>query len=68
LRKTNFDIYLERQLQDPEFAQRYRKAGEAWDKALNIAALREQAGLTRKEQPKGSGRDNNKPGNTRQKN
>jgi len=29
-RKTNFDRYLEEHLRDPDFAERYRKAGEVW--------------------------------------
>jgi hypothetical protein len=28
--KTNFDRYLEKQLADPVFAARLKKAGEAW--------------------------------------
>jgi transcriptional regulator len=32
-------------VQDPAFAARFKQAGEAWDVALQIAALREQAGL-----------------------
>jgi transcriptional regulator with XRE-family HTH domain len=47
--KTNFDRYLEKQLQDPAFAARFKNAGEAWDVALQIAALREQAGLSQKD-------------------
>jgi transcriptional regulator with XRE-family HTH domain len=46
--KTNFDIYLEQQLRDPAFAKRFAWAGEAWDVALQIAALRQQAGLSQK--------------------
>jgi transcriptional regulator with XRE-family HTH domain len=49
MKKTNFDRYLEKQLQDPAFADRFKKAGEAWDVALQIAALREQAGLSQKD-------------------
>jgi hypothetical protein len=45
MKRANFDAYLERHLRDPEFAQRYRRAGEAWDVALRIAALCEKAGL-----------------------
>jgi len=48
-RKTNFDKYLEKQLKDPDFARCYQKAGEAWDVALQLAALREKAGLSQKE-------------------
>jgi transcriptional regulator with XRE-family HTH domain len=49
LKKTNFDKYLEEQLMDPEFAARFERAGEAWDVALQIAALRTQAGLSQKD-------------------
>ena len=49
MKKTNFDRYLETQLKDPAFAARFRRAGEAWDVALQIAALREQAGFSQKE-------------------
>jgi transcriptional regulator with XRE-family HTH domain len=47
--KSNFDRYLERQLKDPAFAARFENAGEAWDVALQIASLREQAGLSQKD-------------------
>ena len=47
--KTNFDRYLAEQMQDPRFAARFESAGEAWDVALQIAALREQAGLSQEE-------------------
>ena len=47
--KTNFDLFLEEQLKDPDFAERFERAGEAWDVALQIAALREKAGLSQKE-------------------
>jgi len=49
MKKTNFDRYLEEQLQDPAFAARFDRAGEAWDVALQIAALRKKAGLSQKE-------------------
>jgi len=48
-RKTNFDRYLEDQLKDSEFAVRFQKAGEAWDVALQIAALRKEAGISQQE-------------------
>lgn len=48
-RKTNFDKYLEEQLQDSDFAARFEKAGEAWDIALKLAALRKESGLSQKE-------------------
>ena len=36
-------------MRDPRFAARFERAGEAWDVALQIAALRERAGLSQKE-------------------
>ncbi|MBU2499191.1 MAG: helix-turn-helix transcriptional regulator [Proteobacteria bacterium] len=48
-RKTNFDRYLEVHLKDPEFAERFRKAGEAWDVAIQIATLRKDSGLSQAE-------------------
>jgi len=33
-------------LQDPAFAARFKNAGEAWEVALQIAALRQRAGLS----------------------
>ena len=48
-RKTNFDIYLEEQLKDSGFKERFENAGEAWDVALRLAALRKEAGLSQKE-------------------
>ena len=44
--KTNFDLHLEEQLKDPAFAERFERAGEAWDVAMQLAALREKAGLS----------------------
>src|SRR6266446_7555616 len=49
MKKTNFDLYLEEQLQDPVFVERFKRAGEARDVALQIAALREKAGLSQKD-------------------
>ena len=49
MKKTNFDRYLEVQLQDPAFAARFEHAGEAWDVALQIVTLRQQAGLSQKD-------------------
>jgi len=49
MKKTNFDSYLAQQMQDPAFAARFESAGEAWEVALQLAALRQQAGLTQKE-------------------
>jgi transcriptional regulator with XRE-family HTH domain len=47
--RTNFNIYLEKQLKDPDFERRFRKAGEAWDVALKLASLRKASGLSQKE-------------------
>jgi hypothetical protein len=33
-RSTNFDRYLNEQLKDEDFAERFREAGEAWDVAI----------------------------------
>ena len=49
MKKTNFDTYLKEQLKDKDFAERFRQAGEAWDVALKIAALRKEAGMSQKE-------------------
>src|SRR5947208_7311836 len=49
MKKTNFDRYLAEQMRDPAFVKRFREAGEAWEVALQIAALRQQAGLSQKE-------------------
>jgi len=49
MKKTNFDRYLDEQLQNPAFAARFKQAGEAWDVALQLAALREKAGLSQRD-------------------
>jgi len=49
VRKTNFDSYLEEQLKDTGFSERFKKAGVAWDLAVQLAALRQQAGLSQKD-------------------
>ena len=49
MRQTNFDRYLKEQLADPAFAKRFERAGEAWDVALQVAALRRRAGLSQKQ-------------------
>jgi len=36
--KTNFDLYLEENLKEPDFAARYAEAGEAWDIAVQLSA------------------------------
>jgi len=45
---TNFDRYLDAQLRDEAFAERFAQAGAAWDVALQLAALRKAAGLSQK--------------------
>jgi len=47
--KTDFDLFLEEQLRDPDFAERFKRAGEAWDVALQLTALREKAGLSQRD-------------------
>ena len=47
--QTNFDRYLERKLQDPEFRARFEAADQAWDIALQLAALRQARGLTQQQ-------------------
>jgi hypothetical protein len=37
--KTNFDLYLEEQVNDPAFAERFEEAGETWDIALQAASI-----------------------------
>ena len=49
MKKTNFDRYLKQQMRDPAFATRFEQAGEAWDVAVQLAALRQKAGLSQKE-------------------
>jgi transcriptional regulator with XRE-family HTH domain len=49
MKKTNFDKFLQEQLEDRGFAERFERAGEAWEIAIPLARLREQAGLSQKE-------------------
>ncbi len=46
MKKTNFDKYLGEQLKDPAFAAKFKRADEEWDLALQLADLRQRAGLT----------------------
>jgi len=48
-KKTNFDLYLEEQLKAPGFVEKFRKAGQAWDVAIQLVSLRKKAGLSQKE-------------------
>lgn len=47
--QTNFDRYLERKLQDPAFRAGFEATEQAWDIALQLAALRQARGLTQKQ-------------------
>lgn len=49
MKKTNFDRYMDEQMKNPAFVERFEQAGEAWDVALQLTALRQQAGLSQKE-------------------
>jgi transcriptional regulator with XRE-family HTH domain len=49
MKKTNFDKYLAEQMDNAEFAARFEQAGDSWDIALQLTALREKAGLSQKE-------------------
>lgn len=49
MKRNNFDRYLDEQMKDPAFAARFEKAGEAWDVALQLAALRQKSGLSQKD-------------------
>jgi DNA-binding XRE family transcriptional regulator len=48
--KDDLDRTIEKILkEDPSFAEKLDRAGQAWDIAFQIIYLREQAGLTQKE-------------------
>jgi len=47
--KTNLDIYLQEQLKDARFKKRFEEAGEAWEVALQLVALRKARGLSQRE-------------------
>jgi transcriptional regulator with XRE-family HTH domain len=47
--RANLDLYLAEQFKDPDFAERFKKAGEAWDVAIKLSALRKACGLSQKE-------------------
>lgn len=49
MKETNFDKYLKKQLKDPDFAARFKEAGEAWGVAIQIAKMRQDAGFSQKE-------------------
>jgi hypothetical protein len=39
MRRSNFDLYLEEQQKDKDFAERFKKAGKAWVAAVRVASL-----------------------------
>ena len=49
LQLSAFDRYLERKLQDADYCARFEAADQAWDIALQLAALRQARGLTQKQ-------------------
>lgn len=49
LQLSTFDRYLERKLQDADYCARFEAADQAWDIALQLAALRQARGLTQKQ-------------------
>ena len=48
-RRRKFDLYLEDQLKDPNLRKKPRKAGKAWDVALQLGSLRKKSGMSQKE-------------------
>jgi hypothetical protein len=38
--KTNFDLYLEQQLKDPEFAKRFERVDKLWNARLPLSKTR----------------------------
>ena len=46
---TNFDVYVEEKMRDPDFVARAAKARRDWDLALAIAFRRQDAGLSQKQ-------------------
>ncbi len=47
-RRTNFNLYLEKQLNDPDFRRKFRQAGKASDVAIQLASLRKKSGISQK--------------------
>lgn len=47
--RTDFNGYLNEQLKDPDFRDKFINAGEAWDVAIQLASLRKASGLSQKE-------------------
>jgi transcriptional regulator with XRE-family HTH domain len=48
-RQKNIDRYLEEKLKDSDFAERFKKTGDTWDVAIQIASLRKASGMSQKE-------------------
>jgi transcriptional regulator with XRE-family HTH domain len=48
-KKTNYDLYLEDHLKDLGFAEKFGKAGQAWDIGIQLSSLRRKRGLSQKE-------------------
>jgi DNA-binding XRE family transcriptional regulator len=46
MRPVSFERYLKERMKDPAFAEAFRRAGEDWDVALQLAVLRKQSGLS----------------------
>ena len=46
-RETNFDRYLAEHLKDPDFAERFRKAGETWDEVIQESNARDAKNVQR---------------------
>jgi transcriptional regulator with XRE-family HTH domain len=47
--RKNSDSNLEEQAKNPSFRGKFRKAGKAWDVALQLASLRKKTGMSQKE-------------------
>jgi len=48
-RKTNFDRYLEEHLKDPDFAEHFKRAEEAWDEVIRQCEARKAKGSAKSE-------------------
>jgi transcriptional regulator with XRE-family HTH domain len=48
-KKTNYDLFLEDHLRDPGFSEKFGKAGQAWNIAIQLSSLRKKARLSQKE-------------------
>jgi transcriptional regulator with XRE-family HTH domain len=49
MKKTHFDLNLGDNLKDPGFAEKFRRAGQGWDIAIQLSSLRRKTGLSQKE-------------------